>query len=216
MNTLLAEEVLQNLKQIFLQNASQSQQQRIESVAKKFLEILEDLSIQNFEYSKKYEDAPGAKKHHHNYKHGLLVHSATLAMELAKRSVNIDLTAYDCAIIAFAHDLCKVDTYYYQDGEICVDAKKYKHHARSSVRIAKKLGLNLTSKQKVCILWHMGKWGHFEDHVFTYLKKHKYVEAVIATQQADMAACTEYDNINKIIEKHLKAEALVDKFLEDR
>lgn len=163
----------------------------LNSVSNEFIRILGDLILQKPEFSKKYITAPAARSHHQNYEAGLLEHSYKLALWLSMRAEAVGLTAYDCAAIAFAHDLCKVESYWFTNDQINFDQELIKRHASYSVEIAEKLGMELTEVQKVCIYLHMaGAWYLPEDKAnVTPQQINKYFDAICATQWADMKAC---------------------------
>ena len=162
-----------------------------------FTKLVEDLYASNADYAIRYTTAPAASRHHQNYIGGLLEHSYKMAMYLSQSMIISGLTAEDCAIIAFAHDLCKVETYYWgpfktETGErsILVDPKLYKRHAIFSVEEAARLHIELTRKQTVAILLHMSLWSSQEEKdAVTYTELLEFYPAIVATQAADLTAC---------------------------
>lgn len=161
-------------------------------VSDEFIRILGDLILQKPEFSKKYVTAPAARSHHQNYESGLLEHSYKLALWLSMRAEICGLTAENVAKIAFAHDLCKAETYFFNfDGVINFDSELIKRHASLSVEIAEALGMELSEKERTCIYLHMaGAWYLPEDKAnVTPNQIAQYFDAISATQWADMKAC---------------------------
>lgn len=161
------------------------------------------------EFTNRYICAPGAQRHHHNHQFGLLEHSFELCMELCvmvdKRKH--DLTPSEIAKIAYVHDFCKVDTYTINsDDTIFCDGSKYKKHALSSIEVAAQYGVELSKKEEVCVLAHMSRWANEDDRqavasdpelmkaIFSYSRE------IGDVQDADMAACKQYDFTLAIIE----------------
>lgn len=162
-----------------------------------FINLVSCLYIVDTDFAMRYTSAPAASKHHQNYWGGLLEHSYKMAAHLSQSMITSGLSEEDCAMIAFAHDLCKVDTYYWgpfasETGErpIMVDSELYKRHAIASIEEAERLNLKLTRKQTVAILLHMSLWSSQEEKdAVTKEELIEFYPAIVTTQAADMAAC---------------------------
>lgn len=137
---------------------------------------------------------PGAKSHHHNYKHGLLEHSIELAVYLYKDFPTIGKLS--CSKIGIFHDLCKVGTYHLnKDGTVDEDPDLKPHHARRSIEMLQSMRADISQLEKICIIEHMGPYTHDEDYALLTpsdleWKKH-YQNIVDAVHEADKEACRE-------------------------
>lgn len=171
--------------------------------------------IYDKEFMAAYQEAPGASKHHHNHRYGLIEHSFEMCMELCciayERKLN--LTPREIAMISFAHDLCKVITYGINpDGTITYDETNGKKHGVGSLELATRYGIELSPLEKVCVLCHMSQWANEND--YKAVKKDMeiikamfaYTREIVATQDADMAACKQYDFCMEIIEAAKKED----------
>lgn len=140
---------------------------------------------------------PAAKSHHQNYEGGLTEHNFKFAAWLYSRVVktNIDLTIEEVCRIAILHDLCKVKLYKLgEDGKYFYDYEEYKHHSSESIRRARKMGIKLCQRERVCILLHMaGGWWNEEDELELSSSDKEFIgnniRMISAVQWADMKAC---------------------------
>lgn len=149
--------------------------------------VFEDKEIFN-----KFIQAPAAKKHHHNYKGGLLVHTNEV-IEICKTIANIYETINKDLLIAGAilHDLGKIETYDYETEmiEIKQEGIMLEHLFIGGCIIKEKMNnLNISDNTRISlihlILSHHGKvdlgWGSSVDP--------KTPEAVALHQADDMSA----------------------------
>lgn len=140
---------------------------------------------------------PAAKSHHQNYEGGLTEHNFKFACWLYARVVNtdMDLMVDEVCRIAIFHDLCKVKLYQLgEDGKYHYDYEEYKHHSCESIRRLSKMGIELSQKERVCILLHMaGGWWNDEDEAELSESDREFVgnniRLISAVQWADMKAC---------------------------
>ncbi|WP_323736727.1 HD domain-containing protein [Methanosphaera sp. ISO3-F5] len=140
----------------------------------------------------KFIQAPAAKKHHHNYKGGLLVHTNEV-IEICKsistiyENINRDLLITG----AILHDIGKIETYDYDSEliEIKQEGIMLEHLFIGGCIIKEKMNnLNISNDTKIAImhliLSHHGKvdlgWGSSVDP--------KTVEAIALHQADDMSA----------------------------
>lgn len=140
----------------------------------------------------RFIEAPAAKKHHHNYKGGLLVHTNEV-IEICKSISNIyeDIN-HDLLISgAILHDIGKIETYDYDSEliEINREGMMLDHLFIGGCIIKEKMNdLNISNNTKIAlmhmILSHHGKvdlgWGSAVDP--------KTLEAVALHQADDMSA----------------------------
>ena len=149
--------------------------------------VFEDKEIFN-----KFIQAPAAKKHHHNYKGGLLVHTNEV-IEICKTIANIYENINKDLLIAGAilHDLGKIETYDYETEmiEIKQEGIMLEHLFIGGCIIKEKMNnLNISDNTRISlshlILSHHGKvdlgWGSSVDP--------KTPEAVALHQADDMSA----------------------------
>ena len=138
-------------------------------------------------------EAPASTKWHGAYKGGLFDHSYAVGRELQKLTDDLGLEWERWAspwIVGIFHDLCKVDTYRFDDEtqSYVWDDKDVmvKGHGIKSVVYASKI-LELTPEEEACILYHMGaftpekEWSNYTEAI------HKYPN-VLYTHTADMIA----------------------------
>ena len=206
-----AERIMNSLYNYYCSTTTnEAVQQKLTESKDAFISCLYNLISKDVDFGEKYIHAAGAQKHHHNHEFGLLEHSFELCMELAVASVqhNLEFTGEEIGRIAFMHDLCKVDTYIINpDKTIFCDGDKYQKHGISSVEIANKYNMQLSKKETVCILAHMSKWAGAKDHAAVAADMElvkaffSYTGEVRAVQQADMAACKQYDFTLAIVEE---------------
>lgn len=195
-------------------NIHAESKQMLEEAKEAFIQCLKDLLVKDWTFGMKYIAAPAAKTNHQAHTFGLIEHSFQLCMELAVLAVNRkrNLTATEIARIAFAHDLCKVDTYtVHADKTITYDVDAYKSHAKTSLKIADKYDMQLSYKEKACVLCHMSRWANFEDLLvvvqdidpeLTLIKTiFGYAKEIGDTQEADIAACKQFDFILAFIKE---------------
>lgn len=197
-----AERIINALYEHYYNNATDDAKQMISDAKDEFMYCIYDLIAKDVNFGEKYLCAPGASRHHHNHKYGLLEHSFELCMELACITVarKHELTAKEIGRIAFAHDLCKVDTYSLNsDKTVFCNGALYQRHAISSIEIAEKYEMNLSAKEKACIYIHMSKWAGGEDYTAVAADMDiikavfGYTRDIADVQDADMAACKQYD-----------------------
>jgi 3'-5' exoribonuclease len=90
-------------------------------------------------YSKDFIEIPAARYYHHNYKGGLVVHTAevmVIAQELARYS---DVEHDDVIVCALFHDFGKMKAYYFDENdEIQFNNEKDKH-VKDGLEIVKEL-----------------------------------------------------------------------------
>lgn len=206
----IPERIITVLYSVYYKKTSNKEERKmLRNVRDEFLYgCLFELAGTNPQFVEKYIHAAGASKHHHNHEYGLLEHSFELAMELAIIAVQRkrDLTAAEIARVGFAHDLCKAETYFFNaDGSIGCDGELYSTHAKLSLAIAQKLGMNLSKKEEAMILMHMSRWSNENDWKIAAVDidiikaTFAYTRECADTQDADMAACKQYKECLKIL-----------------
>lgn len=152
------------------------------------------LSVKSFEnlIELGFCKAPASTKYHGNDVGGLFEHSVCVATELARLSLQLDLTwerKESPLIIGLFHDLCKVDQYIRQsDGTYKWNTEVDQRHAAKSIDyIEKYTDLKLTDEERACILHHMGAFGTDEEKK-AYSEAIKKYPNVLYTHTADMIA----------------------------
>lgn len=137
-----------------------------------------------------YFDAPASRRYHGNYCGGLLEHSVNVAKTLVTLTKNNNLTwkrEESPVIIGLFHDLCKVDSYKYCNGQFeHNDEMLLCGHGDKSVMLLSQL-MQLTEEEIMCIRYHMGAFSDKEEWSLYTAAIHKYPN-VLWTHQADMIA----------------------------
>lgn len=117
-----------------------------------------------------YAKAPASTSHHGAYEGGLFDHCWYMARVLNILTEKLDLKwgrKDSPAVIAFLHDMCKIDRYKYynKDGEFVIELndgdvfKLFDGHGKKSVQIIEHLDLlQLTDEELTCIKYHMGAY----------------------------------------------------------
>lgn len=117
-----------------------------------------------------YAKAPASTSHHGAYEGGLFDHCWYMARVLDILTEKLDLKwgrKDSPAVIAFLHDMCKIDRYKYynKDGEFVIELndgdvfKLFEGHGKKSVQIIEHLDLlQLTDEELTCIKYHMGAY----------------------------------------------------------
>lgn len=117
-----------------------------------------------------YAKAPASTSHHGAYEGGLFDHCWYMARVLNILTEKLDLKwgrKDSPAVIAFLHDMCKIDRYKYynKDGEFVIELndgdvfKLFEGHGKKSVQIIEHLDLlQLTDEELACIKYHMGAY----------------------------------------------------------
>lgn len=104
-----------------------------------------------------FYEAPSSLNRHHNWRGGLAEHCVgvyKIAIQL-----NTGVAEESIIIAALLHDICKASKLYYgEDGQVHRRDTHIKGHGYRSIKLLKKLGLDLTEDEKLAIRWHMG--GH--------------------------------------------------------
>ena len=175
----------------------------------KFLEIFQEISpdpawcAKGREFADKLEElnffqAPASTKYHGNYEGGLFDHSLAYYEELMKLTTGLGLKwerPVSPAIIAFFHDLCKVDKYVPYatvDNDTGIGWEYDKTpstwgegHATKSLAIAATL-CRLTEEEVLCIRYHMGAYE--KDEWANYDAAIRRCPNVLFSHTADMMA----------------------------
>lgn len=128
--------------------------------------------------------APASANHHGAYSGALFDHSLAVTALLAQMSDELDLDWEDAdrvsciqkpilkdlgirscpepvIRIGMLHDLCKIDSYNYDEHQSCFSYKKdqlYKGHGIKSLVYAGLYGIPLTAEETACICYHMGAY----------------------------------------------------------
>lgn len=146
--------------------------------------------------------APASSKYHCNHEGGLFDHSLNVYDSLREltRKNNLEWDRPESPfIIAFCHDLCKVDDYVQnKDGTYNYNNDSLFHgHADKSLILAHCLSIDLTWEEIACIRYHMGaftdakEWSNYTNAIHTYPN-------VLWTHVADMIAT----HITEVREEH--------------
>lgn len=164
----------------------------IKEIKDKELKLVLESVFADDEIFNKFIQAPAAKKHHHNYKGGLLVHTNEV-VEICKSIANIyeDIDRDLLITGAILHDIGKIETYDYDSEliEINREGIMLEHLFIGGCIIKEKLNqLNISEDTKISlmhlILSHHGKvelgWGSSVDP--------KTAEAIALHQADDMSA----------------------------
>lgn len=144
---------------------------------------------------------PASTSHHGSYEGGLFDHCLGIYLvlkELEEFMQDSWFKEYGGeAIVAFCHDLCKIDAYVREDDSWDCDGfptgYHYVHntriplicgHGSKSVIIAQSAGVKLTEEEIACIRYHMGayetkEWDYFGEAIKKY-------PSVLYTHTADM------------------------------
>ena len=127
------------------------------------IRIQECKPLVDFMVENRFFSAPASTKWHGAYAGGLWAHSVCVAEQLRKLTdkYHVEWESSDSPeIIGLLHDLCKFAQYVFDaDGQILSNkAEKAKGHGFYSVALLDSLGFVLTTEERECILWHMGKW----------------------------------------------------------
>lgn len=179
-----------NFKNIYDWNKTE-----FESICRKFVgdeldELLNYFKDTDFYY------APAAKSYHDNYPGGLYDHCKLVYIELCnlRNKMKKNWTNTELHIIAFGHDLCKVNFYTpkVEDGKIVYDypADTDWSHSTKSLAILSKLIPNLLNKRvSEAIAFHMGLWTNDIENVGELMKTAQTDDdLVFFTHCADMIA----------------------------
>lgn len=144
-----------------------------------------------------YFKAPASTKYHSNYEGGLFDHS--MAVFNAFISLSDGLTRKwerpeSPFLIAFLHDLCKVDAYKINDDGTIEHANDclLSGHGEKSVMMLHKLHLDFTEEEIACIRYHMGAFTDKEEWKYYTNAIHKYPN-VLWTHTADIMATHLYE-----------------------
>jgi 3'-5' exoribonuclease len=137
----------------------------IQEIENKELQLILSTIFEDEAFFEKFITAPAAKKHHHNYKGGLLVHTNEV-VEICKTIANIyeDIDKDLLLTGAILHDIGKVETYDYSSEIIEINYNGYmlEHLFISGCIVEKHLNsLEISEKLKVkllhLIISHHGK-----------------------------------------------------------
>lgn len=134
--------------------------------------------------------APASTRFHGNYEGGLFDHSYQVAQILAVLTERNHLKwsrPESPLIIGMFHDLCKMDAYIIEDGEIKHNPDLIdKGHGDRSTRLLYPF-LDLTTEERACIKYHMGAFT--EKELWSeYTYSIKLCPNVLWTHHADMIA----------------------------
>ena len=125
--------------------------------------IKECKSLVNFMVENGFFTAPASTKWHGAYAGGLWAHSVCVAEQLRELTDKYHVvwqSPDSPEVIGILHDLCKIMQYIFgEDGQIVSNkAEKAKGHGFYTVAKLDELGFELTTEERECILWHMGRW----------------------------------------------------------
>ena len=136
--------------------------------------------------------APASIMHHGNYEGGLFDHSLQVAKELVNLTEKLGLTwsrPESPYIVGMFHDLCKCDTYIYDDEMECFSFNPdviIPGHGEKSIMLYQKIDY-LTDEEIACIRWHMGAFD--DEKMWDYYDRAiKKYPNVLYTHTADMIA----------------------------
>jgi hypothetical protein len=122
---------------------------------------------------------PASTKYHNNFSGGLAEHCTSVWKNLETLTTQLGLKWEDESspfVIAMLHDACKIDAYFYNHDYGCWE-RNDDHpdgHGDLSLKIAERLGIELTEEEKACIRWHMGafddkeNWSGYTDAIHQY------------------------------------------------
>lgn len=154
--------------------------------------LLEYLSNSDFYY------APAAKSFHDNYPGGLYDHSKLLYSELysLRAKMRKNWSDLEILLIAFGHDLCKVNLYEANIDQYEVITYSYnplmsdKGHGTESLSILASLIPNLINERiAVSIVCHMGLWTKDIPNICEYMRESQTKDDIVFfTHSADMVA----------------------------
>lgn len=150
-------------------------------------------------YSTDYFYAPAAKGYHDNYPGGLFNHSVGLYKELARlrNEMNKNWTEEEMIIIAFGHDLCKINLYTPQvdeDGWITYVINPDRigdtsHGTKSLEMLAELVPDMLNERIAMSVICHMGLWTKDVPEIGQYmLDAQTKDDLVFFTHVADMVS----------------------------
>lgn len=144
-----------------------------------------------------YFRAPASTKYHCNYEGVLFDHS--MNMYHAFTALSDGLTRKwerpeSPFLIAFLHDLCKVDAYKINDNGTIEHANDclLSGHGEKSVMMLHRLHLDFTEEEIACIRYHMGAFTDKEEWKYYTNAIHKYPN-VLWTHTADIMATHLYE-----------------------
>ena len=125
-----------------------------------------------------YFKAPASLTHHGTEERDLYQHSKMIYMQLEEYTQKLYLSwkaRRSPIVIAFLHDLCKVDDYVLEDGKyVWNKLSLLTGHGDKSVIMALQLFPDLTDEEAMCIRYHMGayegqeKWKTLENAIKSY------------------------------------------------
>lgn len=134
--------------------------------------------------------APASTRHHGNYEGGLFDHSYMVAKVLSALT-NLNQLRWSRPesplIVGMFHDLCKMDMYIFEDGEIKHNPDVIdKGHGDKSIRMLYPF-IDATTEERACIKHHMGAFTDKELwNEYTY--SIQFHPNVLWTHHADMIA----------------------------
>jgi hypothetical protein len=155
-----------------------------------------------------FYSATAAKKYHDNYPGGLYDHSKRVFSELCnlRSKLNKDWSDLELIIIAFGHDLCKVEQYLpiIKDGIVTYDyapgSSMSIHASRSLEILAETIPELITKRMALAVLYHMGIWTTDVPDLANKMKDAQSEDdLVFFTHCADMIASKCGKVANKII-----------------
>lgn len=147
-----------------------------------------------------YFAAPASSKYHCSYAGGLFDHSLNVYDALRSLTRKNDLEwgrPESPFIVAYFHDLCKVDDYVLNDdGTYGYNKESLFHgHADKSLILAHALSIDMTWEEMACIRYHMGaftdakEWSNYTNAIHDYPNvMWTHVADMIATHIVEMGA----------------------------
>ena len=162
---------------------------RIEIFTNRMEDIVDDAAVQALD-KHGFFDAPASRHYHGAYAGGLFDHSHAVAEQLVRLTEMLNLhweRPESPYIVAYFHDLCKMDQYCKIDGEFAYNQDVLiKGHGDKSAMLAA-MYVRLTEEEILCIRYHMGAFGDKAEQD-AYSKAVQKNENVLWTHTADMYA----------------------------
>jgi 23S rRNA maturation-related 3'-5' exoribonuclease YhaM len=139
-----------------------------------------------------YFVAPASTKYHGCFRGGLYEHSYNVASLLVNWTERLGLAWLDRRspyLIGMLHDVCKINTYEWDEGEREWTYKDHIYsdaHGSLSIKLIEEQGFKLNEEERACILYHMGTWT--KDGDMTYSEAIQKYQNVLWVHTADMFA----------------------------
>lgn len=109
-----------------------------------------------------YFKVPASRKHHGTKEGDLYLHSKMIYLQLEEYTQKLYLSwkaRRSPIVVAFLHDLCKVDDYVLEDGKYVWNKNSMlAGHGDKSAIMALQLFPDLTDEEVMCIRYHMGAY----------------------------------------------------------